>query len=227
MKKVAIIQPNYIPWKGYFDMINYVDEFIILDDVQYTKNDWRNRNKIQTDQGEQWLTIPIKQTKLNQLINESKVSYRNWNEKHWKTLVQNYGKAEGFQLFEEYFFKLYTQQKSLFLLDIDLKFTQAINQLLNINTKITLSSDLKTTGSKTDKLVDLCSIIGASTYVSSPKAKAYLNETLFTNVGMNVEWYEYKTDYSYPSIHQNQTPYISILDLIFNVGKNSPNFILK
>ncbi len=118
MKKVFISQSNYIPWKGYFDAINYVDEFIIYDDVQYTKNDWRNRNKIKTAQGTQWLTIPIEvKGKLTQKINESKVSkqYLNWRKIHWNAVSMNYSQAPYFNEYRDLFENLYLRENELYL----------------------------------------------------------------------------------------------------------------
>lgn len=89
-KKNAILQSNYIPWKGYFDLIQMVDEFVLYDNVQYTKNDWRNRNKIKTPNGTQWLSIPVRGESLTQLIQDTKVVNNNWRKKHWKTLLQNF-----------------------------------------------------------------------------------------------------------------------------------------
>ena len=107
MKKVAILQSNYIPWKGYFDIINSVDTFIIYDEVQYTKNDWRNRNKIKTSQGTQWITIPVSQKSLDQKIFETKVSFQKWNKKHWNTIKTNYGRAENFKTYRDQLENLY------------------------------------------------------------------------------------------------------------------------
>jgi len=105
-KKVAMVQSNYIPWKGYFDMINLADEFILYDHVQYTTSDWRNRNKIKTHEGMMWLTIPIR-NKFPQKIKDTVVSYRGWNRKHWKSIVRNYSRTNYFQSYREFFEELY------------------------------------------------------------------------------------------------------------------------
>lgn len=109
-KKLAIIQSNYIPWKGYFDIINMADEFIIYDDAQYTKNDWRNRNKIITNQGVTWITIPVKHS-TSQKINEIEVLNNKWRKIHWKTLQQNYSKANYFKNYIEIFEELYLKEE--------------------------------------------------------------------------------------------------------------------
>jgi len=106
-KSVAIVQSNYIPWKGYFDMINLVDEFILFDNVQYTKNDWRNRNQIKTPNGKQWITIPVYQKNLKQMIKDTLVLNNIWRKKHWKTIIQNYSKAKHFHVYKALFERLY------------------------------------------------------------------------------------------------------------------------
>ena len=120
MKKIAILQSNYIPWKGYFDIIEKVDEFVYLDDVQYTKNDWRNRNIIKTRDGLQWLTIPMQHEHLDQTIREKKVASRGWAKKHWHALTTNYGGCEWFKVYSEEIHDLYKQVESMrFLVDIN------------------------------------------------------------------------------------------------------------
>ena len=100
-KKIAILQSNYIPWRGYFDIMNSVDEFIFYDEVQYTKNDWRNRNKILTNHGSKWLTLPVRLKTLSQLIKDTKIEDKLWSKKHWDTIKQNYSKAKYFNKYKE------------------------------------------------------------------------------------------------------------------------------
>jgi hypothetical protein len=129
MKKIAISQSNYIPWKGYFDLINSVDEFTLYDDAQYTRRDWRNRNKIKTPQGLQWLTIPVDvKGKYFQKINETKISDKGWGVKHWQQIKQNYAKAKNFKKYKDIFEELYLSCKEEYLSEINHKFIIAINQ---------------------------------------------------------------------------------------------------
>ena len=115
-KKIAILQSNYIPWKGYFDIINLVDEFILFDDVQYTKRDWRNRNRIKTKQGLMWLTIPVMlKNRYFQKINETRISDTKWNRKHWSTISHNYSKAKYFKVYKEQFEELYLGCNEIFI----------------------------------------------------------------------------------------------------------------
>ena len=132
MKKAIITQSNYIPWKGYFDGINFVDEFVIYDDMQYTKRDWRNRNKIKTPQGPIWLTIPVEvKGKYFQKINETKISDLTWNKTHWQTIKHNYGKAPFFQELSPYFEDLYLSCNFQYLTEVNYCFIKSICDLLN------------------------------------------------------------------------------------------------
>ncbi|MCI0559344.1 MAG: WbqC family protein, partial [Nitrososphaera sp.] len=130
LKRIAILQSNYIPWKGYFDVINLVDEFIILDEVQFTKNDWRNRNKIKTKAGVDWLSIPVRQEHLHQKIIETRVVDERWATKHWKTLSQSYARAWHFKTYADYIEKIYREASAFeFLSQINRCFIRAIMEL--------------------------------------------------------------------------------------------------
>ena len=176
MKKVAILQSNYIPWKGYFDLINMVDEFIFYDEVQYTKNDWRNRNKIKTPQGIQWLTIPVRQESLDQKIKDTKISDKKWNIKHWRTISQNYSKAKYFKDYKDIFEELYLTCDEEYLSQINYKFITTINEILEIKTKLRWSSEFELVDGQTEKLLGICKDCNADIYLSGPAAKDYFNE---------------------------------------------------
>ena len=159
MKKIAISQSNYIPWKGYFDLINRVDEFILYDDAQYTRRDWRNRNKLKTPQGLKWLTIPVDvKGKYFQKINETKISDKGWGVKHWQQIKQNYAKAKNFKKYKDIFEELYLSCKEEYLSEINHKFIITINQILGIKTKIRFSSEFKIYGDQTEKLINICNL---------------------------------------------------------------------
>lgn len=219
MKKVAILQSNYIPWKGYFDIINMVDEFVLYDDVQYTKRDWRNRNLIKSQQGTQWLTIPIEvKGKYFQTIKDSKISEKDWNQKHWKIIVQNYSKAKYFNEFKSFFEELYIKAEYKYLSEINYFFITSINKLLNISTIISWSSDYILSEGKNEKLIDIINQTNSKEYISGPSAKNYIDEKMFAENNINIEWVNYN---DYPEYEQLFPPfdhYVSIIDLIFNVG---------
>ena len=214
-KRIAILQSNYIPWKGYFDMISKVDEFVIYDSVQYTKNDWRNRNLIKVPGGTQWITIPVYH-KLDQKIKDTVVADENWNFKHWNTLVQFYGKAKYFNYYRPFFGDLYRSIDTLYLSEINRIFIEAICKLLDIDTKIIDSSLFELYGDKTKRIVDICKKLGADTYISGAAAKDYME--MNSMEGINVEWMEY----DYPEYNQLWPPFksgVTALDMIFNEGK--------
>src|SRR5438128_2744936 len=141
-KKVAIVQSNYIPWKGYFDLINSADEFILLDDLQYTRRDWRNRNLIKSPHGLIWLTIPVEvKGKFYQRIKDTVVSDPKWNQHHWKTIIHNYSKAAYFRDFKELFEVLYLRSSEKYLSEINYRFITAICKILGSSTKISRAVD--------------------------------------------------------------------------------------
>ena len=180
MKNVVITQSNYIPWKGYFDGMRQSDEFILYDDMQYTKRDWRNRNKIKTQQGLQWLTIPVEvKGKFYQKINETKISDPAWNRSHWDTLRHNYSKAPCFAEMKDFIENLYMTAGSEYLSEINYHFLKGIGDFLGIKTHISFSSEYQYDGDKTERLVNLCEIVGGTDYYTGPAAKEYMDESLF------------------------------------------------
>lgn len=224
MKKVAIVQSNYIPWKGYFDMMNQADVFVLYDEVQYTKNDWRNRNRIKTANGTTWLTIPIRQEKLAQRIIDSEVSKQSWRKKHWSSLCQAYGKTPYFDQYRSVLETLYLTSAETRLSQINYSFIMAIKGILNIETPVLWSSDFTLVEGKTARLADLCQQLGADEYISGPAAKDYLDLKLMEEAGIRVRW----MDYSYPEYPQLYPPFehaVSVLDLIFNTGEAAGRYM--
>lgn len=225
-KSVLITQSNYIPWKGYFDNINAVDEFIVYDDMQYTKRDWRNRNQIKTPQGLLWLTIPVEvKGKFFQKINETQVSEKNWGEKHWKTIVANYSKTPYFKIYRDVFENIYRDESLNTITNINIEFIKAVNSILNINTKIIDSREFRLVEGKTERLVDICKQCQATSYYTGPAAKNYMDEQLFFNEGIGVNYFDYSNYPEYPQQHGEFSHYVSILDLIFNTGDNAKNYM--
>ena len=227
MKKIAILQSNYIPWKGYFDIIQKADIFVIYDEVQYTKNDWRNRNLIKTPNGTQWITIPVSQKSLSQKINETEVSLKNWNIKHWNTLVANYGKAPYFKEFAPMFKSLYLEIDTPYLSEINFKFITLINEILEIKTEIIDSTSLDLKGDKNERLIEAITKLNGTHYISGPAAQSYMDMDAFAAKNITVEWMDYQ---NYPEYSQQYPPFahaVSVIDLIFNEGANSLNFLKK
>jgi hypothetical protein len=226
-KKIAILQSNYIPWKGYFDIIRNVDEFIIYDHVQFTKNDWRNRNIIKTQNGCEWLTIPVYRFNLQQKINETKISNTNWTKKHWNSIQNSYAKAEYFYKYKEIFEDLYLNQlqRVSLLSDINATFIRQINKILNINSKISFSADYSLMAGKNEALVNLCKQAKAKKYISGLAAKNYINESLFATENIEVQWIDYCRYPEYTQLHGAFQHNVSILDLIFNEGPHAKKYL--
>ena len=225
MKKIAILQSNYIPWKGYFDIIKQVDEFIFYDDVQYTKNDWRNRNKIKTSSGPLWLTIPVRQENLSQKINETKVSQDNWAEKHWKSISLNYSKAPFYNLYKERLELFFMEMKSPYLSEINRSAIELLNSFLGIKTALTSSADYKLIEGKNERLIDLILQAGGTHYLSGPSAKDYIREDLFKEAGIEISWMDYSGYIEYPQLFPPFVHAVSVLDLILNTGPDSKEFM--
>jgi hypothetical protein len=202
-----------------------VDEFILYDDVQYTKNDWRNRNKIKTKQGIQWLTIPVRRKKISQLIKDSKVQDKRWSKKHWTAIKQTYSKALYFKEYKDIFEELYLNNEEEYLSQINYKFIVAICKILGITTKIRWSSEFNLIDGQTEKLVGICKDCNANVYLSGPAAKNYFDEDLAKKENIKVEWMDYS---DYPEYNQLYPPFehgVTILDLIFNEGSNAIKFM--
>lgn len=226
MKKIAILQSNYIPWKGYFDIMGSVDEFIIYDEMQYTKNDWRNRNKIKTTNGLIWLTIPVKIEKLNQKINETKIADNKWYIKHKNSLQTNYGKATKFKECKDFIFNIYEQASRLdYISEINYTFLNEINKFLKISTKISFSTDYNIGDGKTERLINICKQSNSNIYLSGPSAKNYIDEALFTKNNINLEWFDYIGYKEYEQLYPPFEHGVSILDLIFNTGEDAYKYL--
>ncbi len=226
-KIVAALQSNYIPWKGYFDLINFVDEFILYDDVQYTKKDWRNRNRIKTQNGVIWLTIPVKvRGRFAQRIRETVISDSRWSRKHWKSIVGSYSKARFFSEYREFFKELYLECNERFLSQINYRFITAICQVLGIDTQITWVMDYHLKGSgKTDKIVEMCKKAQATDYIVGPAARGYIKEELFRQEGIRLKYMDYS---GYPKYSQLFPPFehgVTIIDLIFNEGPDAQKYM--
>lgn len=226
-KKIAVVQSNYIPWKGYFDLIRSVDAFILYDDVQYTRCDWRNRNKIKTAQGEHWLSIPVKKKGLlGQLINEVQISDPGWAEAHWKTIEQSYRRAPCFTRMEAPIRALYEQAAHLtHLTRINQLFIAGLCPLLGIHTPLYRSEELGGGEGRNERLIHLCQSLGGSEYLSGPAASCYLDEAAFAAAGISVSYMSYAGYPEYPQVYGEFQHALSVIDLLFNTGADASSFM--
>jgi hypothetical protein len=226
VKKLLITQSNYIPWKGYFDSINMVDEFIIYDDVQYTKRDWRNRNLIKTGEGLKWLSVPIEvKGKFLQKINESKISDKDWAGNHWSEIKQWYAKTPRYNEMKGMLEGLYMNMTEEYLTQVNRKFITAICSVLGIKTLVLSATDFTLVEGKTERLVDLCIQRRATDYYTGPAAKNYLDESLFKKENIRVHYIDYSGYSEYPQQFPPFEHGVTVLDLIFNTGWDAPKYM--
>jgi hypothetical protein len=226
MRRLAAVQSGYIPWKGYFDLINRVDEFVLLDNVQYTRRDWRNRNRIQTRHGLQWLSIPVTASRASRIGEVETVDNR-WRHKHWMSLVHNYGGAPYFNLYRNIFESLYLDSTERRLSKINRALIEAINDILGIGTPLSWAWEMELKEERNERLIHICRQRDATEYLSGPAARAYLDEARFRDAGIQVHWMSYD---GYPQYRQSHSPFehsVSILDLLFNQGPHSSQFMLR
>jgi hypothetical protein len=226
-KRIAIVQSNYIPWKGYFDLIHAVDEFVLFDTAQYTRRDWRNRNRIKTANGLHWLTIPVvSKGRYFDAICEIEVSESDWQERHWRTIAANYGRARHFRQMAPALEALFLSCRETRLSAINLHFLNGICPLLGIEPRFSWSSDYQMADGQTDRLVSICVGAGASVYVSGPSASSYIEPEKFATAGIELTYFDYD---GYPEYEQLYPPFehgVSIIDLLLNQGPDAPRYML-
>ncbi len=223
MTKVSIRQPGYLPYLGFFKKIQSSDIFVYLNDVQYERGDWDNRNKIKTSKGITMLTVPV-YNKFGQKLNQVNITnIKNWNEKHMKTIQNNYNKAP---FFENYWDKIESilSKKWEKLIELNISLLEYFYSELNLTTKTIFSSDLNIKSTKSQRLLDICKFLNATTYISGEIGKTYLDEEIFTNSGIQVIYEKFQHP-TYNQIHGDFIPNLSIIDLLFNEGENSKKIL--
>ena len=222
--KVGIIQSNFLPWRGYFDFIRESDLFIIHDDLQYTKSDWRNRNKIKTPRGVEWITVPVHYHHTSQLIEETPVDYSTpWAQKMLNRIREAYRHAP---CFEPYYSELsdLLNQPALSISDLNLRLIKWVCRHLEIDTPIEMSREYRPQGTKTERLIGILQKVKATTYLSGPAAKAYLVPELFHQEGIRLEYKQY----NYPEYEQLYPPFepaVSMIDLLFMKGREAITYV--
>ena len=222
--KVGVIQSSYLPWRGYFDFIASVDLFVFHDDIQYTKGDWRNRNKLKTANGPTWITVPVSYRRTSQLICETKIDQKqSWARKHKSILQGNYMNArflgDALDLVSPI-----SDSSFISLSELNIYLVEQIMRYLDISTQTAVSSDFELTGTKTARLVDLLKKVGATSYLSGPSAEGYLEKDEFRRHGIQLEYKTY--DYEpYPQLWGDFVGEVSILDLIANCGPKASQLI--
>lgn len=225
MKRVVILQSNYLPWKGYFDLINDAELFIFHDDLQYTKNDWRNRNKIKGLNGLEWLTVPAG-TDEHRLICEVELKDATWQRKHWGKIFDSYRAAPYFKRYQSFFEDFFLGRPWSNLSELNQTLIRHIaKEFLGVKTSFGDSREYALTCRKQDRVLELLGKVGAKCYISGPAAKSYIEAERFEAAGIELAWKDYS---GYPEYPQRFPPFehgVSILDLIFCVGPDAPWYI--
>ncbi|MEO6562288.1 MAG: WbqC family protein [Nitrosospira sp.] len=221
--KVAILQSNYIPWKGYFDLIHDVDLFIFYDDVQYTHSDWRHRNKLLTKNGPQWITIPAGHD-LKRLICEVEITDHRWKRQHRSTIEQYYRNAPFFRELQPLLDFLY-ENSITNLSDYNQRAIKHLSTILGIQTQFTDSRLLAVNDRKTERLIGILKKVGATKYISGPSARNYIDESMFVEAGIELVYKNYPAYPAYPQCFSPFSSFVTVLDLLFNVGPEAPRYI--
>ena len=222
--KGAIIQSGYLPWKGYFDIVNEVDLFVFLEDVQYTRSDWRNRNKIMTAHGPKWLSVPVQQ-RHGQSIFEARIDYSHrWQAKHKRAIQLSYGRAAEYDEYAGSILSIYDTHFET-ISQLNMHAIRIVSRLLGINTRFVNSLQLKVSGTKDDRVIGICQAVGINHYLSGPAARSYIDEAKFARASIALE---YKDFCGYPEYRQLYGPFehhVSAIDVLFNCGQRAPYYI--
>ena len=224
MKNVMIRQPGYMPNIGFFKKIQSSDIFVFLDDVQFSKDSFDNRNKIKTIHGSEWITVPLKRPVFEKKLNQVSISYiTNWIKDHSNKILDSYNSTAYFSSY------LYDIEKILnknyeYLIELNFELINYFLKILQISTELIKSSELGITTTKTERLIEICSKLNVTTYISGIGGKNYLDKSLFKNSKINLK-FENFVHPSYNQLHGTFMKNMSIIDLLFNEGSNSINII--
>ena len=224
-RTVAVLQSNYLPWKGYFDIVHDADLFVFYDDVQYTKNDWRNRNRVKVPGGTAWVTVPVGRH-IHRRICDVRIPDSRWQEQHWRTLKQYYGSTPHFARYEGFLQETYVQRQWRTLSELNQHLITSIaRDFLGSSTRFADSRDFELQGTRLDRLLRLLRATGATRYVSGPAGNSYIEPDRFAAEGIELVFKSYG---GYPEYPQQFPPFehsVSILDLLCNAGPDSAYYI--
>ena len=217
---VSVHQPQYLPWLGYFHKISNSDAFVFLDNVQYKKREYQNRNRIRTRDGCIWLTVPVSHERSFPNISDVFVdNSQGWHDRHWKTLSLNYADAKFFDNYRDIFEKIYSERWER-LVELNMHIIKSINSILGIDKSIYLESQLNIKTTQTQRIIDICKTLKADTYLSGAGGRKYLDEGLFARNGLKLVYQKFKHP-EYTQRYEPFMPYMSIVDLLFNCGDGS------
>lgn len=225
--KVVVLQPSYLPWRGYFHLIQKADLFVFYDDVQYDARGWRNRNRFKTAGGTKWLTVPVHSADAqaeHRPITSIEIDWSTqWTRKHQATILQAYAKAPHFDRYRPLLDGIFSR-RDRFLADLTIDTTVNLSRELGLATRFLRSSSLGADGNRTDRLLEVLRKVGATSYLSGPSARSYLDEAKLAAAGIALEYIAY--DYPpYPQLHGIFEPFVSIIDLLMMTGPEAPCWI--
>jgi hypothetical protein len=223
---IAIHQPQYLPWLGYFDKMDRADAFCYLDNVQYKKNEWQNRNRLKTAQGRQWIAVPVRYRFPQKMIEVTVNDAVNWRRKHLQAMLTNYRKAP---FFNEHYpaYEAVLQNDLISIVDLNICMIEQIRKILGLDEKpVVRASELSASDDPTGRLVDICRHFGGDTYLAGQDGKNYMDMAQFQESGIKVVTQEYNHP-EYPQCFGEFEPHMSIIDLIFNCGPDSLSIIRK
>ncbi|MDQ5985413.1 MAG: hypothetical protein CSYNP_01123 [Syntrophus sp. SKADARSKE-3] len=217
---VSIHQPQYLPWLGYFDKIDRADVFVLLDNVQFKKNEWQNRNRIKTAQGPQWLTVPV-QYKFPQRIHEVEINNQErWQHRQRQAIVSNYRKAPFWTMLDDFFEEIFSKPWPM-ISDLNIFVVKRLATILGISTPVYIASELSEFPEDPDeRLVAITRLLGADTYLAGSGGHDYMNPVIYEEAGIQVMFQDYKHPV-YSQLFGQYEPYLSVIDLIFNHGPDS------
>ena len=224
---ICIHQPEYLPYIGFFERMADADIFVLLDDVGYQKNGFINRNKIKTEKGPKWITVPVKNRSSNLKINEVLIdNSKDWQASQWNSIAAAYSKSPYFKEYSKFFEQTFNKKWER-IADLNFYLIENVAKLLGINSKIMKSSDLKISGKATERLINICQCLKADNYLSGPGNEDHqVEKEEFEKKDIKVEVKEFSNpEYAQMYMAKEFFPYMSIIDLLFNEGPNSSDII--
>jgi hypothetical protein len=215
---LSVHQPHYLPWMGYFDKIRRSDAFVFLDNVQYKKREFQNRNKIRTREGWIWLTVPVitKDRYLQKISDVAVDPDASWQEAHWKSIEHNYVRARHFTEYRDLFAAAYGRRWEK-LQDVNIHLTEMVLKIFNVSTPVYRESSLDVHTTSTQRIVDICRKLNADTYLSGTGGKDYMDEQLFADNGITLLYQDFKHP-QYTQAFDGFEPYMAMIDYLFNCG---------
>lgn len=222
--RVGIVQSSYLPWRGYFDIIDDVDLFLLFDDVQYVKRSWRTRNKIKTKEGTCWISVPVQKMPRGHLICDTLIdNTENWKERHLNQIREAY---RGAPYFEKYYRELERElvKDRRYLSELNEDLIRWIMGHLGVKTEVRSTVGLGATGQKSERLLSVLNKVGATEYLSGPTAQSYIEQSRFEESGIRLEYKAYQYP-DYPQQWQGFAGDVTVLDLLFNTGPEAPRYL--